>query len=87
MVVDMEWSDLPELVTQDHENCVQKLHYLKQARTQSKNQILSNHGKVLSLAVFFNPSSKEMGFYNPRSQLDSTDVTYCPHAAEKRGDR
>ena len=32
-------------------------------------------------------SSKEMGFYNPRSHLDSTVVTYCPHAAEKRGDR
>ena len=28
-------------------------------------------------------SSKEMGFFNPRSHLDSTVVTYCPHAAKK----
>ena len=32
-------------------------------------------------------SIKEMGFFNPRSHLDSTDVTYCPHAAKQRGDR
>ena len=39
MMVDMEWSDLPELVTQDHENCVQKLHYLKQAKTHTKHAL------------------------------------------------
>ena len=32
-------------------------------------------------------SSKEMGFYNLRSHLDSTAMTYCPHAAKNREDR
>ena len=32
-------------------------------------------------------SSKEMGFYNPRSHLDSTAMTYCPHAAKNGEDR
>ena len=30
-------------------------------------------------------SSKEMGFYNPRSHLDSTVVTYCPMQLKNGG--
>ena len=37
--------------------------------------------------LHFASSSKEMGFYNPRSHLDSTDMTYCPHAAKNGEDR
>ena len=32
-------------------------------------------------------SSKEMGFYNPRSHLDSTVVTYWPMQLKNREDR
>ena len=32
-------------------------------------------------------SSKEMGFYNPRSQLDSTPMTYCPMQLKNGEDR
>ena len=32
-------------------------------------------------------SSKELGFFNPRSQLNSTLVTYWPHAAQNEEDR
>ena len=30
-------------------------------------------------------SSKELGFFNPRSQLDSTVVTYCPMQLKNGG--
>ena len=32
-------------------------------------------------------SSKEMGFFNPRSQLDSTIVTYLPMQLKNGEDR
>ena len=37
--------------------------------------------------IEWNGSSKEMGFFNPRSQLDSTIVTYCPMQLKNGEDR
>ena len=45
-----------------------------------------NDERTLVVLCFVN-SSKELGFFNPRSQLDSTIVTYWPMQLKNGEDR
>ena len=45
---------------------------------------LCSHGS-LRKGSRMSGSSKELGFFNPRSQLDSTVVTYCPMQLKNGG--
>ena len=52
--------------------------------SQSKIKYILN---VLMAAFKEHPSSKELGFFNPRSQLNSTIVTYWPMQLKNEEDR